>query len=93
MDSDFVYIMTNVSRTLYTGVTNDLIRRVYQHKQQEMPGFTRKYHLTYLAYYETHATIQDAIAREKQVKAWRREKRVALIESLNPQWRDLSEGS
>jgi putative endonuclease len=74
------------------GVTNDLIRRVGQHKQKETPGFTSKYNCTRLAYYESFERIQDAIAREKQIKGLLRVKKIALIESMNPEWMDLSDG-
>jgi len=85
-----VYIMTNRSRTLYTGVTNDLQRRVYEHRQKMGSKFTSKYNITQLAYYENYSDIRDAIAREKQIKGWRRAKKIALIESTNPEWQDLS---
>ena len=88
----YVYIMTNVSRTLYTGVTNDLERRVHEHKQHLVPGFTSRYNITMLVHYEAFTDIRDAIAREKEIKGWRREKKIALIESLNPEWHDLSVG-
>ncbi len=87
----FVYIMTNKSRTLYTGVTNDLVRRVNEHKSKSVPGFTRKYNITKLAYFESGDNINAAIAREKQIKGWLRAKKIALIESINPEWKDLSE--
>ena len=83
--------MTNKSRTLYTGVTNNLERRVYEHKNKLLPGFTSKYHITMLVYYESGDNISVAIAREKQIKGWLRAKKVALIESMNPNWEDLSE--
>ena len=83
--------MTNRSRTLYTGVTNDLVRRVYEHKQKLIEGFTKKYNITILVHYEATPDIRSAIAREKQIKGWLRSKKIALIESANPQWRDLSE--
>jgi len=86
----FVYIMASKSRTLYTGVTNNLVRRVYEHKQKLIPGFTKKYNLTRLVYYETMPEVRAAITREKQIKGWRRAKKIALIESLNPHWQDLS---
>jgi putative endonuclease len=86
----YVYIMTNKSRTLYTGVTNNLERRVYEHKHKLMPGFTSKYNITKLVYYEAGDNINVAIAREKQIKGWLRAKIIALIESVNPEWRDLS---
>ncbi len=86
----YVYILTNSLRTLYVGVTNDLVRRVYQHKRKLVPGFTAKYNITWLAYYEETPDIVSAIAREKEIKSWRRSKKVELIERSNPRWRDLS---
>jgi len=86
----FVYIMTNKSRTLYTGVTNNLERRVYEHKNKLLPGFASKYNITKLVYYESGDDISVAIAREKQIKGWLRAKKIALIESMNPEWKDLS---
>jgi putative endonuclease len=86
----YVYIMSNTHRTIYTGMTNDLQRRVHQHKQQETPGFTQKYDVTHLVYFETTNDVHIAIAREKQIKGWLRSKKVALIESLNPEWNDLA---
>ena len=86
----YVYIMSNVSRTLYVGVTNDLLRRVYEHKQKLSHGFTRKYNLTLLVYFEATPDILAAIPREKQIKGWLRAKKVSLIESVNPEWLDLS---
>ena len=88
----FVYIMANRSKTLYTGVTNDLMRRVYEHKNKMIEGFTKKYNITKLVYYEETNDIQVAISREKQIKGWLRGKKIALIESVNPKWNDLSEG-
>ena len=85
-----VYIMTNESRTLYIGVTNDLARRMQEHKQKLVPGFTSKYNIAQLVWYENFGRPSDAIAREKQLKGWRREKKLALIRSLNPSWQDLS---
>jgi len=87
----YVYLMTNKSRTLYTGVTNNLERRVYEHKHKLVPGFTSKYNITKLVYYEAGDDINIAIAREKQIKGWLRAKKIALIESVNPEWEDLSE--
>jgi putative endonuclease len=92
MGSYYVYIMTSRSDTLYTGVTNDLQRRVYEHKQKLLDGFTKKYNIDMLAYYENTDDVEAAIRREKQIKGWRRWKKIELIESMNPQWRDLSEG-
>ncbi len=90
MNNYYVYILTNRSKTLYTGVTNDIIRRVYEHKQKLIPGFTQKYNIDKLAYYEETVDVTAAIAREKQIKGWLRVKKIALIESMNPEWLDLS---
>lgn len=87
----YVYIMTNRLRTLYTGVTNNLYRRVYEHKNKLIGGFTKKYNITKLVWYEVTSEITSAIAREKQIKGWLRRKKIALIESMNPEWKDLSE--
>jgi putative endonuclease len=87
----YVYIMTNKSRTLYTGVTGDLMRRVYEHKRKLVQGFTSKYNIQYLVYYESTPSVHAALAREKQIKGWLRSKKIALIESVNPEWKDLSE--
>lgn len=84
--------MTNRSKTLYTGVTNDLTRRVYEHKNKMIDGFTKKYNITKLVYFEETNDILSAITREKQIKGWLRSKKIALIESVNPKWEDLSEG-
>ena len=86
----FVYIMASASRTLYVGVTNDLQRRVYEHKQKAISGFTSQYNITRLVYAEEYPDPRSAISREKQVKGWRREKKVGLIEAQNPGWQDLS---
>jgi putative endonuclease len=88
----YVYIMTNRSRTLYIGMTSDLERRVYQHKHGLLPGFTSKYKMTQRVYYEVGDDVRVAIAREKQLKGWLRAKKIALIESVNPEWDDLSAG-
>jgi putative endonuclease len=85
-----VYILTNKSKTLYTGVTNDRERRVYEHKNKLVPGFTRQYNVSRLVFFETTSDVRAAIAREKQIKGWTRQKKIALIESANPRWRDLS---
>ena len=87
----FVYIMTNTSGTLYTGVTNNLERRIYEHKHHLVNGFTNKYNIDKLVYFEETNDINAAISREKQIKGWLRKKKIALIESLNPGWKDLSE--
>ncbi len=86
-----VYVLTNRSRTvLYTGVTSDLAKRVHQHRAHVDPhSFTTRYNVGVLVYYEAHEDILAAIEREKQIKGWRRTKKVALIESTNPEWNDL----
>jgi putative endonuclease len=88
----YVYILTNRSGTLYVGVTNNLLRRLYEHKHKLIPGFTKRYKIDRLVYYEHTPDVRAAIAREKQIKPWRREKKVALIESKNRDWHDLSAG-
>ena len=90
MKQYYVYIMTNRSGTLYIGVTNDLARRAHEHKNKLIPGFTAKYNITKLVYFETTTDVRTAIAREKQIKGWLRAKKIALIESVNPNWDDLS---
>jgi putative endonuclease len=87
----YVYIMTNKSGTLYTGVTNSIRRRVRQHKDKLVAGFARKYNIDRLIYYECFTDVRAAIAREKTIKGWLRAKKLALIASVNPQWQDLSE--
>jgi|SRR5882724_9704779 len=86
-----VYIMTNRNKTtLYIGVTSDLSERIQQHKEHfYKKSFSNKYNLEYLIYYENLPTIEEAIAREKEIKKWRREKKENLINSINPEWRDL----
>jgi putative endonuclease len=91
MKTYYVYIMTNRSGTLYTGVTNDPERRVYEHKSGIGSKLTTRYRIDRLVHFETFSHILDAIAREKQIKGWLREKKIALIESANPNWEDLSE--
>jgi len=88
----YVYILTNGARTLYIGVTNDLTRRVYEHQHQLTDGFAEKYNITMLVHYELTTDVQSAIAREKQLKGWRRSKKIDLIEASNPEWVDLSLG-
>ena len=90
MKEYYVYIMTNGVRTLDVGVTNDLMRRVFEHKEKLAEGFTKKYNITMLVYFETGSDVQAALAREKQLKSWRRGKKIALIKSSNPQWIDFS---
>ena len=82
--------MSNRSKTIYTGVTNNLERRVYQHKSKQIQGFTAKYNLTRLVYSEETANVISAISREKTIKDWLRAKKIALIESVNPSWNDLA---
>ena len=86
----YVYIMTGQSERLYVGVTNDLVRRIYEHKNKLTPGFTSRYGLTCLVYHETTSDITSAISREKELKGWIRERKIALIESCNPGWMDLA---
>ncbi|MDD4995251.1 MAG: GIY-YIG nuclease family protein [Patescibacteria group bacterium] len=85
----YVYIMASLSGTLYIGVTNDLERRVYEHKNDSVEGFTKKYQCHRLVYFEEMDNISDAVLREKQLKRWRRDKKEFLIKTLNPQWQDL----
>jgi putative endonuclease len=89
----YIYIITNQHNTvLYTGVTNDLIRRIYEHKEKIIAGFTKKYSVNKLVYYEISTDINSAIAREKQIKAGSRQKKIDLVDSMNPQWCNLYEG-
>ena len=88
----YVYIMASRSRTLYTGVTNDVYRRALQHKKGEVEGFTKRYNINRLVHYEEFKYVDNAIKREKQIKAWTRAKRLALIQSENPTWQDLADG-
>src|SRR3954470_18598983 len=89
----FVYMMQSTSRhALYIGVTSKLLRRVWQHKNHVVEGFTEKYKCERLVYYEIYDQVQRAIGREKQLKRWRREKKEWLIARMNPHWKDLSEG-
>ena len=86
----YVYIMTNKHNTvLYTGITNDLKRRIYEHKEKMVAGFTNKYNITKLVYYEVFDDPENAISREKQIKAGLRQKKIQLITSMNKEWRDL----
>ncbi len=86
-----VYIMSSKSGTPYTGMTSDFEKRVYQHKNKLMKGFTKKYDVNRLVYFEETGDVDSAIAKEKQIKSWRRSKKVELIKSMNPTWKDLSE--
>jgi|SRR5271157_379346 len=85
-----VYILGSLSGTLYVGVTSNLVFRVRQHKDHTFRGFTAKYDVSRLLYYETYSQVATAIAREKQLKGWKRDKKIALIEKSNPEWKDLS---
>lgn len=85
-----VYIMSNVSKMLYTGVTGDLDMRILRHKTKQTDGFTKRYNIHRLVYLETFGDIRAAIVREKQIKGWLRAKKVALIESINPGWKELA---
>jgi putative endonuclease len=87
----WIYIMTNRSGTLYIGITGDLARRVYEHRNHLLPGFTSRYHIDRLVYAEGFSEVRDAIAREKQLKGWSRAQKIALIAESNPQGRDLGE--
>lgn len=91
MDKHFyVYILSSKRNgTLYTGVTSNLAQRVWQHKQNMVEGFTKKYNVTFLVYYEVHGNAESAIIREKRIKKWRRSWKLKLIEGKNPQWKDL----
>jgi len=91
MNQYYVYIMTNKSGTLYTGFTNNLVRRVYEHKNHLVKGFTDRYNITALVYYESTGDVRAAITREKQIKGWLRAKKITLIEAMNPEWKDLAE--
>ena len=90
----YVYILTNASNTvIYTGVTNNLIRRVFQHKNKVDPScFTARYNVDRLVYYETYGDIRDAITREKQIKSWNRKRKGSLVSLNNPGWLDLYDG-
>lgn len=88
----FVYIMANASiSSLYIGITNDLIRRVYEHKNDLRDGFTKRYKVHHLVYYENYAYVWDALQREKSLKKCKREWKMQLVETVNPEWEDLSD--
>lgn len=88
----YVYILTNWTNTvMYIGITNNLERRAWEHKLKLLPGFTQKYNVMKLVYFEEYSDAETAILREKQLKRWRREKKDRLVKSLNPDWKDLSE--
>jgi len=90
MRKGYVYILASKRNgTLYTGVTSDLAKRVYEHKNNLVDGFTKKYNVHSLVYYEVHEDIEEAILREKQIKKWNRKWKLRIIEEMNPEWRDL----
>ncbi|GAB5382841.1 MAG: GIY-YIG nuclease family protein [Aliiglaciecola sp.] len=92
MEESYVYIMSNKPKgTLYVGVTAELDNRVYQHRTSEIKGFTKRYNLTQLVYYEVHQSLYEAISREKRLKKWNRAWKIRLIEKNNPDWEDLYE--
>jgi putative endonuclease len=87
----YVYLLTNWNKkVMYIGVTNNLIRRIYEHKNKQVKGFTEKYNINKLVYFEETNDIRAALEREKEIKKWRREKKNELVEKMNPEWRDLS---
>jgi putative endonuclease len=88
----YVYLMASRSLNLYTGITDNINRRALEHKNGAFDGFTKRYNINRLVYYEVFKYVDNAIARERQIKAWTRAKSIALIKSLNPTWQDLSEG-
>lgn len=87
----YIYIVSSKGGILYTGMTSDLVKRVYQHKNKLVDGFSKRYGSDRLVYFEETGDVTSAIEREKQIKSWRREKKIALIEKQNPKWQDLSQ--
>ena len=88
----YVYLLTNWNnKVMYVGITNDLERRIYEHKEKVVKGFTEKYNVNKLVYYEQTSDVAEALNREKEIKKWRREKKNRLVVNTNPLWRDLSE--
>ena len=90
MKTYYVYILNNPAGMLYTGITNNLVRRVYEHRKELVDGYTMHYHIYRLIYYEETSDVNVAIAREKEIKGWRRSKKMALIQTLNPTMQDLA---
>ena len=86
----YVYLMTNKSGTLYVGMTNNIEKRINKHKNKLIPGFTKKYNITRLVHFETFRDVHSAIAREKAIKGWLRQKKIQLVSENNPEWKDLS---
>ena len=88
----YVYLLTNWNhRVMYVGVTNDLVRRLYEHKNKLVSGFTKKYNVSKLVYFEETSDVHSALGREKEIKKWRRAKKNALVVGVNPEWKDLSD--
>ena len=93
MKNYYVYLLTNWNnRVMYVGMTNNLERRVYEHKNRLVSGLTKKYNINKLVYFEETSDVNAALSREKEIKKWRREKKDSLVLSINPEWRDLSDG-
>ncbi len=88
----YVYLLASKSRRLYVGMTSNLERRLYEHKNKLVDGFTKSYNIDRLVFFETTNDVRSAIEREKEIKNWRREKKIALFETMNPLWEDLSDG-
>jgi putative endonuclease len=91
MNNYFVYILSSNSKRLYIGITNNLERRLFEHRDKIIKGFTSRYNMDKLVYYEVFSNVEQAINRETQLKGWLRERKLELIESVNPEWRDLNE--
>jgi putative endonuclease len=91
MKTYYVYIMSSGRRALYVGVTNDLERRVHEHREKLLEGFTKRYNIKHLVYFESFTDVRTAIAREKQIKGWSRSKKLALIRCRNPDWKDVTQ--
>ena len=92
--SGYVYILTNKGNSvLYVGVTSDLLRRIYYHQRKYLPGFTKRYNLSKLVYYEVFEDRESACLREREIKCWKRGRKIMLIESMNPKWEDLYDGA
>ena len=89
MKNYFVYILSNKNKILYVGMTDNLSRRIFEHKQRLIDGFAKKYNIDSLVYYETHPSLSSAVKREKQLKNWHRQWKINLIESANEEWKDL----
>ena len=91
MNTYYVYILASRSRTLYVGVTNDLLRRLYEHRDPSRSGFCQRYSISRLVHFEVARDVRSAIAREKQIKSWSRRRKIELVSAENPTWTDLSE--